>query len=143
MNEIKAKKIVVTCPHCLNTIGREYPDLDGHYEVVHHTQLLAQLLSDKKLIPVKTVDEKVTYHDPCYLGRHNKIYVPPRELVASIPGVKLGNLLTFIFRQKPVRTRRASVLSSLTFGIDTPPQTSAPPNSGLPTCLHSSHTRGQ
>ncbi len=89
LNEIKAKKIVVTCPHCLNTIGREYPDLDGHYEVVHHTQLLAQLLSDKKLIPVKEVDEKVTYHDPCYLGRHNKIYVPPRELVASIPGVKL------------------------------------------------------
>ncbi len=58
MNEPKAKKIVVTCPHCLNTIGREYPDLDGHYEVVHHTQLLAQLLSDKKLIPVKTVDEE-------------------------------------------------------------------------------------
>ena len=89
LNEIKAKKIVVTCPHCLNTIGREYPDLDGHYEVVHHTQLLAQLLRDKKLTPVKPVDEKVTYHDPCYLGRHNKIYVPPRELVASIPGVNL------------------------------------------------------
>ena len=89
LNEIKAKKIVVTCPHCLNTIGREYPQLDGHYEVVHHTQLLAQLLRDKKLTPVKPVDEKVTYHDPCYLGRHNKIYVPPRELVASIPGVNL------------------------------------------------------
>lgn len=89
LNEIKAKKIVVTCPHCLNTIGREYPDLEGHYEVVHHTQLLAQLLEAKKLTPVKPVDEKVTYHDPCYLGRHNKIYVPPRELVASIPGVNL------------------------------------------------------
>ena len=58
LNEIKAKKIVVTCPHCLNTIGREYPQLDGHYEVVHHTQLLAQLLRDKKLTPVKPVDEK-------------------------------------------------------------------------------------
>ena len=89
LNEIKAKKIVVTCPHCLNTIGREYPQLDGHYEVVHHTQLLAQLLREKKLTPVKHVDEKVTYHDPCYLGRHNKIYVPPRELVAAVPGVNL------------------------------------------------------
>lgn len=89
LNEIKAKKIVVTCPHCLNTIGREYPELDGHYEVVHHTQLLAQLLREKRLTPVKRVDEKVTYHDPCYLGRHNKIYVPPRELVAAVPGVNL------------------------------------------------------
>jgi len=89
LNEIKAKKIVVTCPHCLNTIGREYPQLDGHYEVVHHTQLLAQLLQEKRLTPVKEIDEKVTYHDPCYLGRHNKVYVPPRELVASIPGVNL------------------------------------------------------
>lgn len=89
LNEIKAKKIVVTCPHCLNTIGREYPDLEGHYEVVHHTQLLAQLLHDGRLTPVKAVDEKVTYHDPCYLGRHNKVYVPPRELVASVPGVHL------------------------------------------------------
>ncbi len=89
LNEIKAKKIVVTCPHCLNTIGREYPQLDGHYEVVHHTQLLAQMLQEKRLTPVKEIDEKVTYHDPCYLGRHNKIYVPPRELVASVPGVNL------------------------------------------------------
>lgn len=89
LNEIKAKKIVVTCPHGLNTIGREYPQLDGHYEVVHHTQLLATLLQEKRLVPVKLVNEKITYHDPCYLGRHNKIYVPPRELVASIPGVNL------------------------------------------------------
>lgn len=89
LNEIKAKKIVVTCPHCLNTIGREYPDLDGHYEVVHHTQLLAQLVQAGRLTPIKHVDEKVTYHDPCYLGRHNKVYVPPRELVASVPGVQL------------------------------------------------------
>ena len=89
LNEIKAKKIIVTCPHCLNTIGREYPQLNGHYEVIHHTQLLAQLLEEKRLVPVKLVEEKVTYHDPCYLGRHNKIYVPPRELVASVPGVRL------------------------------------------------------
>ena len=89
LNEIKARKIVVTCPHCLNTIGREYPQVGGEYEVVHHTQLLAKLVDDARLTPVKHVDEKVTYHDPCYLGRHNKIYVPPRELVAGVPGVTL------------------------------------------------------
>ncbi|MEI2784212.1 MAG: heterodisulfide reductase-related iron-sulfur binding cluster [Candidatus Nanopelagicales bacterium] len=89
LNEIKAKKIVVTCPHCLNTLGREYPQVGGDYEVVHHTQLLAKLVDDARLTPVKHVDEKVTYHDPCYLGRHNKIYVPPRELVAGVPGVTL------------------------------------------------------
>lgn len=89
LNEIKAKKIVVTCPHCLNTIGREYPELGGEYEVVHHTQLLAQLQQDGKLVPVTPIDDRVVYHDPCYLGRHNKIYVPPRELVASVPGVTL------------------------------------------------------
>ncbi|MFI0433169.1 MAG: (Fe-S)-binding protein [Candidatus Nanopelagicales bacterium] len=87
LNEIKAKKIVVTCPHCLNTIGREYPQIGGDYEVVHHTQLLAQLVKDGKLTPVEAVDETVTYHDPCYLGRHNKVYTPPRELVQSVPGV--------------------------------------------------------
>ncbi|MFN8129456.1 MAG: (Fe-S)-binding protein [Candidatus Nanopelagicales bacterium] len=89
LNEIKAKKIVVTCPHCLNTLGREYPQVGGEYEVVHHSQLLAKLVDDGRLTPVNHVDQKVTYHDPCYLGRHNKIYVPPRELVANVPGVTL------------------------------------------------------
>jgi Fe-S oxidoreductase len=89
LNEAKARRIVVTCPHCLNTLGREYPQLGGNYEVVHHSQLLAALLRDGKLKPLTPVDETVTYHDPCYLGRHNKVYVPPRELVASVPGVRL------------------------------------------------------
>lgn len=88
LNEIKAKKIVVTCPHCLNTIGREYPQIGGEYEVVHHTQLLSQLVKDGKLTPVASLGQKVTFHDPCYLGRHNKIYVPPRELVQAVPGVE-------------------------------------------------------
>jgi Fe-S oxidoreductase len=87
LNEVKAKKIVVTCPHCLNTIGREYPQIGGDYEVVHHTQLLSQLVKSGKLTPVEAVNETITYHDPCYLGRHNKVYVPPRELVQSVPGV--------------------------------------------------------
>ena len=93
LNEIKARKIVVTCPHCLNTLGREYPQVGGNYEVVHYSQLLASLVKDGKLTPVTPpgagMGEKVTYHDPCYLGRHNNIYVPPRELIESLPGVSL------------------------------------------------------
>ncbi|MFD5946367.1 (Fe-S)-binding protein [Streptomyces collinus] len=83
-----AKKIVATCPHCLNTIGNEYPQLGGDYEVIHHTQLLQHLVDEGKLIPVTPVEGIITYHDPCYLGRHNKIYTPPREIIASVPGIR-------------------------------------------------------
>ena len=93
LNEIKAKKIVVTCPHCMNTLGREYPQVGGNYEVVHHSQLLATLVQEGRLTPVTPPDsgvkEKVTYHDPCYLGRHNNVYVPPRDLIQRVPGVEL------------------------------------------------------
>jgi Fe-S oxidoreductase len=92
LNEVKAKKIVVTCPHCLNTLGREYPQLGGNYEVVHHTQLLASLVKDGRLTPVTPVEGGVTYHDPCYLGRHNKVYTPPRDLLGSLPGMALTEM---------------------------------------------------
>ncbi|WP_210579819.1 (Fe-S)-binding protein [Streptomyces sp. GESEQ-4] len=83
-----AKKIVATCPHCLNTIGNEYPQIGGDYEVIHHTQLLQHLVDAGKLVPVTPVEGIITYHDPCYLGRHNKIYTPPREIIASVPGIR-------------------------------------------------------
>jgi Fe-S oxidoreductase len=77
------RKIVVTCPHCFNTLGREYRQLGANYTVLHHTQLLNRLVRDKKLVPVSPVSQDVTYHDPCYLGRHNKEYAAPRELIEA------------------------------------------------------------
>ncbi|MFE5875445.1 (Fe-S)-binding protein [Rhodococcus sp. NPDC056506] len=86
--EKKKRKIVVTCAHCFNALGNEYPEVGGDYEVVHHTQLLNRLVRQKKLIPVASVSEDVTYHDPCFLGRHNKVYDAPRELMEA-SGAKL------------------------------------------------------
>ncbi|MBR7835413.1 (Fe-S)-binding protein [Actinospica durhamensis] len=92
LNEVGARKIVVTCAHCFNTLANEYPKLGGVYEVVHHTELLARLVSEGRLTPVEPVDVNVTYHDPCYLGRHNRVFSPPREILGAVPGVRLTEM---------------------------------------------------
>ena len=88
LNEAAPRTIVASCPHCFNTIANEYPQLGGNYQVIHHTQLLARLVADGKLTPAGRVEEKITYHDPCFLGRHNKVYTPPREIIEAVPGTR-------------------------------------------------------
>jgi Fe-S oxidoreductase len=88
LNEAGARKVIASCPHCFNTLSNEYPQLGGNYEVIHHTQLLARLVAEGKLKPVNPIAEKITYHDPCFLGRHNKVYTPPREIMEQVPGIQ-------------------------------------------------------
>jgi Fe-S oxidoreductase len=87
LSAARVRKVVASCPHCFNTIANEYPQLGGTFEVIHHTQLLARLVSSGLLKPVERVEEKLTYHDPCFLGRHNRVFTPPREILEQVPGV--------------------------------------------------------
>jgi Fe-S oxidoreductase len=82
------RKIIAWCPHCFNTLKNEYPDFDGHFTVLHHSEVLAQLIDEGNLVATNVIDKHVTYHDPCYLGRHNEEYSNPRKVVDSVPGIK-------------------------------------------------------
>jgi Fe-S oxidoreductase len=87
LNRAGVTKIVANCPHCYNTLLNEYPDYGGRFEVIHHTQLFRRLVAEGRLRPSAGVRSLVTYHDPCYLGRHNEIYAAPRQLLDGVPGV--------------------------------------------------------
>jgi Fe-S oxidoreductase len=90
LNGMGVRKIVTQCPHCFNTLSNEYPQLGGNWEVVHHSQLLEWLVESGRLdLSSARLEERIVYHDSCYLGRHNDIYLAPRKVIGSIGGIEV------------------------------------------------------
>ncbi len=90
LDTMGVRKIITQCPHCFNTLGNEYPQLGGHYEVVHHSQFLEELIESGRLdLSGATLAERIVYHDSCYLGRHNDIYLAPRRVIGSLAGIDI------------------------------------------------------
>ncbi len=92
LNAYKVTKIITTCPHCFHTIGKEYPQVGGHYEVIHHTKLLNDLIRERKVTLTANGSKKYVYHDSCYIGRWNDDYSNPREALAQVPGAELKEM---------------------------------------------------
>ncbi|WP_163867649.1 (Fe-S)-binding protein [Myxococcus eversor] len=88
-NSMGVKAVITQCPHCFNTIKNEYPEFGGEYRVINHTELINELLREKRIKLSAVMNTKLTYHDPCYLGRHNGVYDAPREVLKSIPGLEV------------------------------------------------------
>ena len=89
LQKYSVRKIIASCPHCFNTFANEYGDFGGDYEVIHHSQLIDRLIKEGRIKLTKPIEETITYHDSCYIGRWNDIFAPPRDILEAIPGIKL------------------------------------------------------